>query len=156
MRRHRESGRSRRAKSLSCDVVRESISAALDGERPGIGAKESKAHLAQCQECQRFELGVTALTRQVSLQASRPASDALEELLATELARNIGPVPVASPHSWRISRSFRWRRSAQWIGALTPAVVVGVVLPLGALSSAHELPTHAPTPCTVHLRSHQS
>jgi len=156
MNRRRESRRRRRAEPLSCSTVREAISASLDGERPGIGAKETETHLARCPECRRFQLSVSALPRQVGLQSSRRAPDALKELLRIELARAAGPVSPATPLSRRMGRGFPWRRSARWIGALAPAVVAAVVLPLGALSSAHGLPTHAPSPCTLHLRSHQS
>jgi anti-sigma factor RsiW len=156
MRRRRESRGGRRAMPLTCDAVREAISASLDGEMPGIGAKESESHLARCPECRRFQLRVSTLPRQVGLQSSRRAPDALKELLRIELARTVGPVSHAPPLSRRMSGGFSWRRSARWIGALAPVVAAAVVLPLGALSSAHGLPTHAPTPCTLHLRSHQS
>jgi anti-sigma factor RsiW len=149
-------GRAEKMEPPSCVTVREAISASLDGEIPGIRITVFETHLASCPECQHFQVRVSTLTHQVGLQASRPAPLGLKEVLADELARNLGPYPLGSPSPGRVREGLRWRRNARWIGALAPAVVAAAVLPFGALSSAHGLPTHAPTPCTLHLRSHQS
>ncbi|MGO8860911.1 MAG: zf-HC2 domain-containing protein [Acidimicrobiales bacterium] len=140
---------------VSCEVIRESISAALDGETPGTRAKVFKAHLERCPECQRFEAEVITLAHRVVLQDARSAPDALKELLVTESARTAAPVRLLPPRaSWRISHGFGWRRVGRWIGALAPAAIVAVVVPMGAWSSTPGRPTHPTTPCTAQLRSH--
>jgi anti-sigma factor RsiW len=149
-------GRAEKMEPPSCVTVREAISASLDGETPGIRTKVYETHLASCPECRLFQVRVSTLTHQIGLQSSRPAPHALKVLLGTELARTVGPSPLGSPSPGRVREGLRWRRRARWIGALAPAVVAAAFLPFGALSSAHGLPTHAPTPCTLHLRSHPS
>jgi predicted anti-sigma-YlaC factor YlaD len=141
--------------ALACDAIRLAISAGLDGEpsRPGTGA--SAAHLATCADCRQFEVGARALQRQVSLRASRKAPEALKDLLTRELAHTVTPPPLPSGRAGRPLPHRRWRRTAQWAGALIPVAALIVVLPLGPLSGATGKPTHASTPCTVNLRSHR-
>jgi anti-sigma factor RsiW len=147
-RRHRTSG----AGATSCEVVRQAISADLDGEASGLATKDTVAHIARCPECRRFRAGALTLGRQLGLEVSRPVPGALKEALTSEWVRTVGPAPRA----WRrmlsvIGRRSTWRRRVAWVSALTPALLLAVALPLGALSSPHEVPSHARTPCTVDL-----
>jgi anti-sigma factor RsiW len=150
-------GRGRaRTPEPACESIRSAISARVDGERLGTTPKAIDTHLGVCPECRRFEAGVLTLDHQIGLQATRPAPDALKELLVTELERVVGP----ARRRWRTrTRQIRstadWRRVGQWAGGLTPVALLAVFVPLGALSSPHAIPSHAPTPCTVNLKLHR-
>jgi anti-sigma factor RsiW len=144
------------AESVSCETCCDAISATLDHESPGISKRKVAAHLGHCQDCQRFEAHARTLTGQVSLQASPRVPESLKGLLASELDRTIGLAsPVSSRRNWRVVPTMDWRRSVRWVGALTPAAAVIVILPLGVLSGPQGKPTHASTPCTIHLQSHR-
>jgi negative regulator of sigma E activity len=146
--------RPHRARStLSCASVREEISAALDGEPIRARGRARRRHLELCADCRRFVAEVGTLTRQMSLEASHRAPDALKDLLAAELVRT-GPEAVDSSHrsSW-FNRTDQWRRRVQWVAVLAPAATLAVVVPLGPLSTPEGTPTHPSTPCTAHLRA---
>jgi anti-sigma factor RsiW len=140
------------AGATSCEIARQAISADLDGEASGLATKDTVAHIARCPECQRFRAGALTLDRQFGLEVSRPVPDALKEALTSEWVRTVGPAPRVSWRVWSvIGRPTMWRRRVAWVSALTPAVLLAVALPLGALSSPHEVPSHARTPCTIDL-----
>ena len=140
-----------RSEPLSCAVVREVISATLDGEVPG-GAELAGlgTHLRMCGGCRSFLAAVTTLDGPVGLQAARPVPDSLGESLGREWVRTMGSSSTRSPRRWW-QPSGGWQRAVQWTGALAPAAIVTIGLPLGALSSPHDKPTHVPTPCTARL-----
>ena len=148
----RRHSRTPRAGVTSCEVVRQAISADLDGEASGLATKDTVAHIARCPECRRFRAGALTLGRQLGLEVSRPVPGALKEALTSEWVRTVGLAPRVSWRVWSvIGRPTMWRRRVAWVSALTPAVLLAVALPLGALSSPHEVPSHARTPCTVDL-----
>jgi predicted anti-sigma-YlaC factor YlaD len=150
-RRRRGAGRAEPA----CEDIRQAVSARLDGEPTGLKRETVDVHLAGCPDCLRFQAGLSTLSRQVGLQMSRPAPDALKEVLTAHLALTVGPAPHIPPRRPReVRTNLSWRRSVQWISALTPAALVAVFVPLGALSSPHETPSHAPTPCTAFFHPH--
>jgi anti-sigma factor RsiW len=156
VKRWRKLYRPERRVSLPCDEARNAISANLDAENPGVDARSVAFHLTTCEDCQRFNREVTNLAGHVNLQSSRPVPDSLKELLASELARTVGPPsPLRRPLAWRPRPAMGWRRSVQWVGALAPAAAVAIVVPLGALSGPMGHPTHPKTPCTVQLTSHK-
>jgi hypothetical protein len=135
-----------------CEQCRRAISASFDGESSAIGAKDVAGHLASCPDCRNFQLGVKALASQIGLHAAPPVPGALKETLRSEWARSVRPEsPVTTPPRRWAGPPMGWRHRLQWAGALTPAVLVAVVLPLGALPSPRADPSHAPTPCTSHL-----
>ena len=112
---------------------------------------KSRTHLARCPECRRFQLRVSTSHAAGRPSVIGPAPHPLKESLGAELARTVRPSPHGSRCRGASVKAFRWRRSARWIGALAPAVVAAVVLPLGALSAtltpdacAH--PVHPPSP----------
>jgi predicted anti-sigma-YlaC factor YlaD len=141
-----------KAGSPSCDLVQQAISSALDGEAPGLAAKDMDAHLARCPECQRFRAGALTLSGQLGLEVSRPVPGVLKEVLTSEWVRSVGPAPHHSQREALVrGRRTMWRRRVQWASALTPTVLLAVALPLGALSSPREIPSHASTPCTIDL-----
>jgi predicted anti-sigma-YlaC factor YlaD len=142
--------RRQEAQPVSCEAVRQAVSAALDGEPPGVGARKGRAHLRRCEACRQFQAGLPALTGSTRLVGSRPAPDDLKALLAAELSRTVGP-PVTGGAERRWAPRVRWGRPARWAGALVPTIALGVLVPFGAFSSATGTPTHAPTPCTANL-----
>jgi hypothetical protein len=87
------------------------------------------------------------------MEMTRPVPDGLKELLAKELTGDVGGAAHRLPHGSRqAGPTGAWHRRARWAGALAPAALVVVILPLGGLSSPRAIPTHASTPCTVYLR----
>jgi predicted anti-sigma-YlaC factor YlaD len=145
--------RSGRARTeLTCEQVREVMSAGLDGEVTGIRAGRIAAHVAQCRDCRDFQLAAPTLDSLLGVSVSRPVPGALKEMLREEWSRSPGGTSRLSPSRRRhIGPGHTWRRRVQWIGALTPAVLLVVILPLGALPGPHMVPSHASTPCTVDL-----
>ena len=151
------SRRVRTAAAVPCDQVREAISAGLDGEVPGLPLRDTETHLARCAACRQFQARVMAVNPALALEVSRPAPTELKQALATEWAQSIRPVPsFVRRGSLGVGRRTPWRRRLQWASALTPALLLAVALPLGALSSPHEVPSHAQTPCTADLATFQS
>jgi predicted anti-sigma-YlaC factor YlaD len=146
MRRIRRQG----AQPVSCDAVRQAVSAALDGEPPGVGARKGRAHLRRCEECRQFQAGLPALMGSTRLVGSRPVPVDLKAVLAAELSRTAGP-PVTGGVERRRAPRVGWGRPARWAGAVVPAIALAVLVPFGAFSSATGKPTHAATPCTVNL-----
>jgi predicted anti-sigma-YlaC factor YlaD len=136
----------------ACELVRQAISAGLDGEAAGVSGAKVTVHLRRCPACREYATGASALARMVGLEPSRPVPGALSQRLASELAR---PADGARPAGRRLfRRTFAWRRTVQWAGALTPAALVAVFVPLGVMSSPHAVPSHTPTPCTASLPRH--
>jgi anti-sigma factor RsiW len=136
----------------ACDVVRQAISAGLDGEAAGVSEAKVAGHLRRCPGCRTFATEATSLAGLIRLEPSHRVPAALSGRLASEFARTADGTPPA------VRRPFRpviaWRRTIQWAGALAPAALVAVVVPLGALSSPHAVPSHTPTPCTTSLPRH--
>ncbi len=152
----RESRLAKKAGAVPCDRIRQAISAAFDGERPGLRAKVINADVTHCRGCKHYQEGIVVLSRQPNLQTSRPVPLALTDRLAAEWSDARDQTPPIYPRSWqRAGWGFPWRRAVPWLGSLAPAAVVLVVVPLGALSSPPVRPTPASTPCTIHLRSIQ-
>ena len=149
-------GRVKKDEPVSCDAVRLSISAHLDGESPAISRAQVEAHLAGCPDCRRFETGANTLTGETWLQTTRPVPGALKDVLAADLARAVGPAPGAWSRPTLWFPTFEWRRGFQWAGAVVPAAAVTIVISLGVLPSPGGHPTRPSTPCTVHLRSHHT
>ena len=153
MRGRLRSGRSERSE-LTCARVRQAISAGLDGEAPGIRARRVAGHVAQCEGCRHFQRLAPMLDRLVGVSASRPVPGSLKDTLTSEWLRALGGVSPGSPRKPRtIDAGHSWHGRLQWVGALCPAVLLVVIVPLGALSGPHEVPSHASTPCTVDLRT---
>ena len=53
--------------SMECDSIRVALSAALDGEDPGVPADVVRAHLDGCADCRAWQERQHALTRQARL-----------------------------------------------------------------------------------------
>jgi predicted anti-sigma-YlaC factor YlaD len=147
------SGRFRRKRVVTrCEDAQEAISARLDGERlPFLGAA-FEMHLGNCQACRDFEAEVVDLGRRAGLRAPRVVP---EDLMAT-LVPLLEPAPRPRFPSLRPRRREQGyhpgrARTAQWAGAIVPAVLVSVALPLGFGSQPRLVPTRPPSPCTIGL-----
>jgi predicted anti-sigma-YlaC factor YlaD len=136
----------------ACELVRQAISAGLDGEAAGVSGAKVTSHLDRCPACRAFATGANSLARMVGLEPSRPVPAALPQRLASELASPVGGALSAGRRSFR--PTFAWRRTVQWAGALTPAALVAVFVPLGVMSTPPAVPSHTPTPCTASLPRH--
>lgn len=62
---------------MSCDEVRESISATLDGETPSLGEPHVAAHLSECDACRRWRDSAHRVTRYARLRAALPEGSAV-------------------------------------------------------------------------------
>lgn len=76
------------ASGVSCDAVRVALSARLDGERAALDDSLLDAHVAGCEECQRWYSTVTALGRNLTmgvageeLSSATPKSGSVEAAL---------------------------------------------------------------------------
>jgi anti-sigma factor RsiW len=135
-----------------CEDTQEAISAGLDGEpHPALGAA-LEVHLANCQACRDFEADVVNIGRRARLRAPRAVPEDLMAMLAPLLEPAPRPrFPPLRPRRWEQDCRPGWARSVRWVGALLPAVLVSVALPLGLGSQPRLVPTRPPSPCTVGL-----
>lgn len=75
-----------------CTVVRESVSANLDGEPAPLPVAEVRRHLDDCEPCRGFEAAVRGVTRRTRVAAAAPVPDLTAPILAacSELPRHSG------------------------------------------------------------------
>ncbi|MCV7258009.1 DUF2275 domain-containing protein [Mycobacterium shimoidei] len=99
---------------MRCEVVREALSARLDGERPQVSTQRVDAHLGSCSDCRAWLIGVAAQTRWLSTAEVAQGPDLVEKILATA-----GVASVAPSRRWLRDLVFDYRR----VGL----IVVGVV-----------------------------
>jgi predicted anti-sigma-YlaC factor YlaD len=94
---------------MTCENVRESLSAALDGEAGPVPADDVAAHLAGCVACRAWADGAARVTRAVRLRAV-DVPDLTERIMAAARAagslpgaagRRPAPRPVLTPGRWR-------------------------------------------------------
>ena len=74
---------------MDCELIREAISARLDGESPGVAPEIVDGHVATCAECRAFAEGAGALHRAVRVAPAPPVPDLSAGILAA-----IGPTPA--------------------------------------------------------------
>ena len=67
---------------MTCDQIRDAISARLDGEDPGVPPADVDAHLASCAPCRAFADGAGALHRSVRLAPAPDVPDLTPQVLA--------------------------------------------------------------------------
>jgi predicted anti-sigma-YlaC factor YlaD len=157
--RHRHAGAATSAVDhkliVTCQVVREAVSAFLDDEKAPIGTPLVESHLAVCFGCLDYKRRITALARRTRLCLHEPAPDLtagiLESLVALEACQ-----AAASP--WYRRRGpvmgHQWRRATRWIAAAAPLGVAIPALALGVFSHPRVVPSPVPSPCTVALAHH--
>jgi len=84
---------------MRCEVVRETLSALLDGEQQQLPAQQVDAHLASCRSCRRWLVGAAAQARQLTAidsdAGSREGPDLAAQILAaagvTSVTGGFGP-----------------------------------------------------------------
>lgn len=111
---------------MRCEVVRETLSALLDGEQQELPAQQVDAHLASCRSCRRWLVGAAAQARRLTTIESGADAQAGPDLAAQILAA-AGVTSVTAG----ISAGSRW---SQW-GFRRPALIaVGVLQVVMALA----------------------
>jgi predicted anti-sigma-YlaC factor YlaD len=80
---------------MSCSLVREAISARLDGEPLGMAAAELDRHLDGCPECRTWSADAARVTRRARLAAA-PAVPDLTASILTALPRELPGVAAAA------------------------------------------------------------
>lgn len=95
-----------RPDSPDCAVVREAISARLDGEAPPPGASDPAAHLDTCAECRSYSAALEMLHRTTRVRPAEAIPDIASQVLAAsvapeprpgdDIARQAGPVHLRS------------------------------------------------------------
>ena len=67
---------------MSCADVRVAISAALDGEAPGLDSAAVDRHLERCAECRRFAARARSVHRTTRVRSAEVPPDLTDEILA--------------------------------------------------------------------------
>lgn len=115
---------------VRCEVVRETLSAVLDGEQQDLPAQSVDAHLASCRSCRRWLVGAAAQARRLTAINSdvEPGDgpDLAAQILAAAGVTSVTPAP-RRPH-WP-----RWHWP-HWGYRRAGLVVVGVFQVVVALA----------------------
>lgn len=104
-----------------CDRYRVAVSAALDGEDPGLEAAVLDAHLRRCGSCRRFTERAGQLHRDLRLRAAEPVPD----LTGAILARLPSPVPARAPAGVAGLRGLLALVGLLQLGSALPGLVAG-------------------------------
>jgi RNA polymerase sigma-70 factor, ECF subfamily len=107
---------------MRCDVVREALSARLDGERPEVLAQQVDAHLETCRGCRTWLIGAAAQTRRFASIEPGDGPDLVNRIMAS-----IDDDSTAH-HGWMRavrSRYARWGLIA--VGAFQVAIAVAQI-----------------------------
>ncbi len=79
----------------TCTDIREAISAALDGEDPGLPAEVVERHVATCPACQAFEQQSSTLHTAVRVRRAPAVPDRTRAILAATAADDRAPLWLA-------------------------------------------------------------
>jgi predicted anti-sigma-YlaC factor YlaD len=119
--------------NMSCETVRESISAVLDGEQPCIGIAAQELHLTECPPCRAWQEAAHEVTRRMRLApAPLVATESAPppRMVEVVMARSAAPLLPAGPLLPRI-------------GLVVAAVLqVGVISEFFDTDHAHGLTGH--------------
>jgi predicted anti-sigma-YlaC factor YlaD len=116
---------------MDCDSIREAISAALDGEDPGVPRGVVDEHLAGCAGCRAWQERAHAVTRRARLGGYTLDRDLAPRVLAAI------PASVAQARRGRRPMALR-------VGLLAAALVqLAITVPLLALGHDHDAGVHA-------------
>ncbi len=107
---------------MRCDVVREALSARLDGERPEVLAQQVDAHLESCRGCRTWLIGAAAQTRRFASIEPGDGPDLVDRIMASI------DDDSAAHHGWMRavrSRYARWGLIA--VGAFQVAIAAAQI-----------------------------
>jgi predicted anti-sigma-YlaC factor YlaD len=138
------------APDVTCPIVRESLSARLDGEVAAVGTELVRLHLASCASCQEYDRLSAELKRSVSIGPTRAVPDLTDSIVAAiRAAPDYRPVRAraAARGAWTMTWSLRlrWAVPTLALAVLMPTVVVG------AVGHVHVAPMSHPGPCLRNL-----
>jgi predicted anti-sigma-YlaC factor YlaD len=122
-------------RSMTCENVRESLSAALDGEAGPVPADDVAAHLAGCVACRAWADGAARVTRAVRVQPVE-VPDLTERILTAARAEGALPVPrahVPRRGGWPVPERLRARLRWALGGLAVAQLLLAVPDLLGAL-----------------------
>lgn len=133
--------RPRAVVAATCSLVRETLSARLDGEDGALAAAPVKVHLGSCESCRRFGAEVEPLARRARLEGL----DRVPDLTAAIVSRTVA-AGGARPWPGRLRpllgwATIRWSAPVVALAAAVPAVGFGV------LGHAVVVPAHTLSPC---------
>lgn len=131
--RHAEAGSSVLAFPC-CDLVREALSAQLDGEDPLLPSRRVASHVARCEECRRFAARLPVLDPMVATMADA-VSTHLDAARATR---------SKSRSAWRVCRLVR-------MAAAIPLLAVGPSIALVSYGHVRATPAFDHLRCSAHL-----
>lgn len=112
----------------TCASVRESVSAALDGEEAALPSVEVRRHLTTCGDCRRFEAALPGVNRRVTVAGAEAVPDLTAAILRA-LAPGLGG-PTPRPRELRFLVGFAGviqlvLAVPVLVGAVGPAVHLG-------------------------------
>lgn len=131
---------------IICALVRESVSAALDGEANVLAEASVQCHLLLCESCREFADRARELGEFLRLRALEVTPD-----LSGAVLGQLGLAPAPA-----LARRDRQRRKrlpilGRWAAALVPLVFACSALGTGAFQLVASRPAPPRTPCTFEL-----
>ncbi len=127
--------------AATCSLVRETLSARLDGECGVLSATACAVHLDDCESCRRFGAEVEPLARRARLESL----DRVPDLTAAIVSRTVA-AGKATPWPGRVRPLLGWA-TIRWSA---PVVALAAALPavgFGVLGHAVVVPAHTLSPC---------
>lgn len=106
---------------MSCDDVRLSLSARLDGEAMPLRADEVDEHLAGCATCRAWLAGAEQVTRAVRVQAVE-VPDLTTRIMTALYAEKVLPIDARRPARTNPVKALRWSLAALALLQLVMAV----------------------------------
>ena len=110
--------------AMRCEVVRETLSALLDGEYQDVPAHRVDTHLESCGNCRNWLIGAAAQARQLTSVGVHRGPDLAGRILAAA-----GVAPVAAERRRR-----SWALAGRWRAALIIVGLFQVVVALAQIS----------------------
>jgi predicted anti-sigma-YlaC factor YlaD len=110
-----------------CDLVQEAVSAALDGEDPGMPRAEVEDHLEGCPACAAFARRAARLHRELRLRRAEAVPDLSAAILAGAPGGGLGDGRVAAGGTASVG-TLRWLLALVGIAqvvASVPGIVFG-------------------------------
>jgi predicted anti-sigma-YlaC factor YlaD len=137
---------------LHCELVRQAISARLDGETIGLSNESLETHVLACDRCSGFEEDVVHLRRTTFMRAAKTPPAGFVDLVNTIGAVRVANAPMDATARHPRKTSVVYRTWMRWTVVGLTSVVACIAIPLG--TAAHTrvvVPSRDRTPCTAHL-----